>query len=595
MPQHAVGFASNSMSPDRSVLRSLLLAAWEFRGRLFAALALLLAARIASVLVPVALKHIVDALSRPEHVLTLPIALLVGYAVLRFCVVLFSELRDLVFSRVTQRTVARYAQRAFDHLHRMGADFHSRRRTGGLLRELDRGTNAIGYLMGVALFTVLPTVLEIVLVQSVMLLRYSNWFAGIMALTFVLYGGFTFALTARRTMFQRRVNRLDTAAKSRLADSLLNHEAVKLYTNEALESQRFDGILGKWTNAAVANQRTLFALHVGQSAIIALGVSAVMLLAGSGVVGGTLTVGDLVLINAYVIQICMPLNSLGFVYRETRDALTHTDTLFRLLRRKPDQPSPGTLPALGVGSADVRFDAVSFGYSPSRPVLEHVSFRIAPGSTTAIVGGSGSGKSTIARLLLRLYDPSSGQITIDGQDLRSRDPSSIRRSIGVVPQDTSLFNDTIAYNIGYGNPQADRSEIVAAARAARVHEFIESLDQGYETVVGERGAKLSGGERQRIGIARAILKNPPIMIFDEATSALDSANERAIQTELERVSRDRTTLVIAHRLSTVVNADQIIVLDRGRIAECGRHAELIAAQGLYAQLWRMQHRAHERA
>lgn len=575
---------------DRRVFRALFLAAWESRARLFGALLLLSLARVASVLAPIALKHIVDALSHPEQVMALPVLILIGYALLRFGVVLFSELSDLVFSRVTQRTVARYAHAAFTQLLRMGVDFHAKRPTGGLLRDLDRGTNAIGYLMGVAPFTVLPTLLEILLVQTIVLLRYSAWFAVILGVTFLAYGGFTFALTARRTVFQRRVNRLDTAAKSRMADSLLNHEAVSHYTNEPLEAARFESILGKWTHAAVVNQRVLFILHVGQGAIIALGVSGVMLLAGQGVVRGELTVGDLILINAYVIQICLPLNSLGFVYRETRDALTLTETLFRLLRRKPEFADDTGLPALRVGDAEVRFEAVSFAYA-GRRVLRDVSFVIAPGTTTALVGGSGSGKSTLARLLLRLYDPRDGRVLIDGQDLRHLDPRSVRKAIGVVPQATTLFHDTVAFNIGYGDPAASHDRLVAAARAARMHDFIESLPNGYATVVGERGARLSGGERQRIGIARAILKDPPIMIFDEATAALDTTNERAIRLELERIAATRTTLIIAHRLSTVVNAQQILVLDGGRIVERGTHDALLSSGGVYALMWLLQHRA----
>jgi ATP-binding cassette subfamily B protein len=447
--------------------------------------------------------------------------------------------------------------------------------------------------MGVGLFTALPTLIEILLVQGIMLATYSGWFAAIMGATFLVYGSFTFALTSRRTFFQRRVNRLDSAAKSRMADSLLNHEAVKFYTNERLEGRRFEQILGKWTDAAVVNQKALFVLHVGQSAIIAAGVAAVMVLAGYQVAGGALTVGDLILINAYVIQICMPLNSLGFVYRETHDALTHAQTLFRLLRRQPELTESPTLKPLHLSRGEVRFESVGFAYAPGRTVLSDVDFRIAPGTTTAVVGGSGSGKSTLARLLLRFHDPTSGRVQIDDQDLRERSPHSIRAAIGVVPQDTSLFNDTVAYNIGYGDPSASDEAIVAAAKAARVHDLIQSLPNGYSTIVGERGGKLSGGERQRIGIARALLKNPPILIFDEATSALDSQNERAIQQEIERVAASRTTLIIAHRLSTIVNADQILVLDRGRMVERGTHAELLAAGGMYAQMWHLQRQEQE--
>jgi ATP-binding cassette subfamily B protein len=579
---------------NRRIFRALFAAAWESRAHLFGALALLLGARLASVLVPVALKLIVDALSRPEALFTTAlVALLVAYAALRFSVTLFNELRDLVFSRVTLRTVAHYAQAAFNRLHELGAEFHAKRRTGGLLRDLDRGTNAIGYLMGVGLFTALPTLLEILLVQGIMLVNYSGWFAAILAATFLIYGGFTFALTSRRTVFQRRVNRLDSAAKSRMADSLLNHETVKFYTNEKLEGTRFEQILGKWTDAAVFNQKALFLLHVGQSAIIAAGVAGVMVLAGYQVARGTLTVGDLVLINAYVIQICLPLNSLGFVYRETHDALTHTETLFRLLQRKSEVAESAGLKRLHVTRGEVRFEAVEFAYIPGRAVLSGIDFHIAPGTTTAVVGSSGSGKSTLARLLLRFHDPNLGKVLIDGQDLRALSPRSIRAAIGVVPQDTSLFNDTIAYNIGYGNPHAAQAQIVAAAKAAHVHDLIESLPHGYSTLVGERGGKLSGGERQRLGIARALLKDPPILIFDEATSALDTRKEHAIQQELERVAASRTTLVIAHRLSTVENADQILVLERGRIVERGTHAELLALDGLYAQMWRLQRQTQQ--
>jgi ATP-binding cassette subfamily B protein len=498
-------------------------------------------------------------------VLTLPVALLAGYAILRFASTLFNELRDLAFSRVTQYTVATYAQNTFAHLHELGSRFHAQRRIGGLLPDIDRGTNGIAFLLGVGLFTLVPTLLEIVMVVSIMTSRYSYWYTGILGVTFIIYCGFTVIFTARRTIFQRRVNRLDSSAKSLLADSLINYDAVKYFANEKLEAERFRGVMTHWTEAAVENQKALFSLHVGQSAIIAMGVASVMLLAGQGVMTQQMSVGDLVLINAYVIQVCLPLNSLGFVYREARDALVNAEKLFQLLREKPEIEEPPGLPALQVTQGEVVFDNVSFSYEPGRPILHNVSFRIPAGGTVAVVGGSGSGKSTLARLLLRFYDVAGGQIRIDGQDIRSVNMRSLREAIGVVPQEALLFNDTIAYNIGYGRNGASQAEIEAAARAAHIHELIASLPQQYDTPVGERGVKMSGGEKQRIAIARAILKNPPLLIFDEATSALDSQSERAIQSELDQLSKNRTALVIAHRLSTVVGATEILVLERGRI------------------------------
>jgi ATP-binding cassette subfamily B protein len=582
--------------PDRQqVFRDLWRVVSSFPGRITASIVFLILAKFAVVGVPLMLKRIVDELSRPEHVLTLPVALLAGYAVLRFASTLFNELRDLAFSRVTQYTVATYAQNTFAHLHELGSRFHAQRRIGGLLPDIDRGTNGIAFLLGVGLFTLVPTLLEIVMVVSIMTSRYSYWYTGILGVTFLIYCGFTVVFTSRRTIFQRRVNRLDSSAKSLLADSLINYDAVKYFANEKLEAERFRGVMSHWTEAAVENQKALFSLHVGQSAIIAMGVASVMLLAGQGVMTQQMSVGDLVLINAYVIQVCLPLNSLGFVYREARDALVNAEKLFQLLREKPEIDEPPGLPALQVAQGEVIFDNVSFSYEPGRPILHNVSFRIPPGGTVAVVGGSGSGKSTLARLLLRFYDVAGGEIRIDGQDIRSVNMRSLREAIGVVPQEALLFNDTIAYNIGYGRNGASQAEIEASARAAHIHELIASLPQQYETPVGERGVKMSGGEKQRIAIARAILKNPPLLIFDEATSALDSQSERAIQSELDQLSKNRTALVIAHRLSTVVGATEILVLERGRIIERGTHAALLQKGGAYALLWQMQLSSEEDA
>jgi ATP-binding cassette subfamily B protein len=579
---------------EQNILRNLWRVVSAYRWRVVGALVFLILAKVASVSVPLVLKRIVDALSRPEQVTALPVVLLVGYALLRFSSTLFNELRDLLFSRVTQRTVATYAQQVFTHLHALGARFHAHRRIGGLLPDIDRGTNGIAFLLGIGLFTIVPTLIEIALVLAIMGTRYSGWYTAIISVTFLLYTGFTVVFTSRRTIYQRRVNRLDSSAKSRLADSLINYDAVKYFTNEALEAQRFQEIMEHWTGAVVDNQKALFILHVGQSAIIALGVAAVMLLAGRDVMENRMTVGDLVLINAYMLQVCLPLNALGFVYREAKDALVNAEKLFQLLRERPEIDEADNLPPLRVTHGEVVFDHVSFYYDPKRPILSDISFRIPPGKTVAVVGGSGSGKSTLARLLLRFYDVTEGRIMIDGQDIRTVSWKSLRSAIGVVPQDTVLFNDTIAYNIAYGRNGATFNDIVAAAKSAHIHDLIDSLPQKYDTDVGERGVKLSGGEKQRIALARAMLKNPPILIFDEATSALDSKSERAIQAELERLAHDRTTLVIAHRLSTVVAAHEILVLERGRIVERGTHAQLLMQGGVYATLWQLQQRVERR-
>ncbi|QYF92240.1 ABC transporter ATP-binding protein/permease [Massilia sp. PAMC28688] len=558
------------------------------RGRIGLALACLIIAKVATVAVPLLLKRIIDAFTQPQELLRLPVYLLAGYALLRFLSTLFNELRDLLFARVTLHTVSVYAQKTFAHLHALGAGFHARRQIGGLLPDIDRGTSGIAFLLGVGLFTMVPTLVEIGLVLAVMLDRYSAWYCAIIVLMFLGYAGFTLVFTARRVIYQRRVNKLDSGAKSHLADSLINYDTIKYFANETLEADRFRIIMRRWQHAGMGNQRALFVLHVGQSAVIGCGVAAIMLMAGRDVWRGAMRVGDLVLINAYALQVCLPLNALGFVYREARDAWVNAERLFALLRERPDRPDPPGLPRLDPRSGDVVFEHVSFHYELSRPILRDVSFRIAPGRTLAVVGRSGSGKSTLARLLLSLYAPVHGRILIDGQDLAQLSPGSVRAAIGVVPQETALFNESIGYNIAYGRPGSAEADVIAAARAAHVHAFIDALPHKYATLVGERGVKLSGGEKQRIAIARAVLKNPPILIFDEATSALDSDSERAIQRELERLSRDRTTLIIAHRLSTIVHAHHIIVMDAGRIVEQGSHRALLATKGLYARLWNLQ-------
>ncbi len=560
------------------------------RWRIVAAVVLLLLAKLATVAVPLLLKRIIDAFSQASLPATLPLYLLVGYALLRFSSTLFNEWRDLLFVRVTLEAVAAYAQKTFSHLHALGPRFHARRKLGSLLPDIDRGTSGIAFLLGVGLFTIVPTLVEIGLVLAIMLSRYAAGFAGIILVTFLVYAGFTLVFTARRVVYQRRVNKLDSTAKGRLADSLINYDTVKYFSGEAREALRFAAIMGDWQEAGRANQRALFTLHVGQSAVIALGVAAIMVLAGQAVLARSMSVGDLILINAYALQVCLPLNALGFVYREARDAWVNAERLFELLRERPEILDPPGAPPLRPGRGEVVFEHVSFHYEPARPVLVDVSLRIAPGTTLAVVGRSGSGKSTLARLLLRYYDPANGRILVDGQDIRQCASASVRMAIGVVPQETALFNDTIGNNIAYGRSGSSREDVVAACRAAHLHEVIDSLPDKYDTPVGERGVNLSGGEKQRIAIARAVLKNPTILIFDEATSALDADSEHAITRELDRLSQDRTTLVIAHRLSTIVNAHTIVVMDRGRIVEQGTHAELLRRKGAYARLWLLQQR-----
>jgi ATP-binding cassette subfamily B protein len=564
----------------------------HFRGRVFAAAALLILAKVAAVCVPLVLKAIVDLMSRPEALVALPVLLLVGYAAVRFAATLFTELRDLIFARVTQTVVANLSLRTFEHLHSLGARFHVNRATGGLTREVERGTAAVGFLTGAALFQILPTVFEIIAVLVIMIVSYGWLFSSLLLLTFVLYALHTSVFIRRRAVRQRRVNALESLAHRRLVDSLLNYETVKSYANERFETEQLGGILRRSVAAGVDNQVALTELHIGQSAAIAIGIAAVMLMAGSAIMTGELTVGDLVLVNAYVIQVCLPLNSLGFVIRESADALVRAERLFSLLRLAPE-PRTETRPEPVAFDGAVRFENVSFGYEENRQILSDVSFTIVPGTTVAVVGGSGSGKSTLARLLLKFFEPSSGKITIGETPLDAIDARELRAHVGLVPQDTTLFNDTIGYNIAYGRVGASEEAIVAAAKAANVHDFVTALPLGYETIVGERGLKLSGGEKQRIAIARAMLKDPPILVLDEATSALDSRAERAIRGTLERLAAPRTTLVIAHRLSTVVNAHEILVLEAGRIVERGRHAELLERDGLYARMWALQQQERE--
>jgi len=566
----------------------------QYRWRIAFSIALLLVAKVATVAVPLLLKRIIDTFSTaplPARLeLGLPLYLLAGYALLRFSSTLFNEWRDLIFARVTLSTVKAYAEKTFAHLHALGPRFHAGRQVGSLLPDIDRGTGGIAFLLGVGLFTIVPTLVEIGLVLAVMLQNYSPGFSVIILATFLAYCAFTLVFTARRVLYQRRVNKLDSTAKGQLGDSLMNYDTVKAFSNEAWESTKFSGTMDRWKDAGLGNQRALFILHVGQSGVIAIGVAAIMVLAGQAVLLRQMSVGDLVLINAYALQVCLPLNALGFVYRESRDAWVNAERLFALLRQQPEIEDAPDAPTLHASAGEVVFEHVSFHYAPERPVLFDVSLHIPSGTTLAVVGRSGSGKSTLARLLLRLYDPDSGRILIDGQDIRHRSPSSVRRAIGVVPQDTALFNDSIGNNIAYARLDATRDEVADAARAAQLHELIAALPEGYATPAGERGVKFSGGERQRIGIARAILKHPAILIFDEATSALDSVSEHAIAQELERLSHKRTTLIIAHRLSTIVNAHSIVVMDRGRIAEQGAHAELLRREGLYARLWLLQQR-----
>ncbi len=573
---------------DWRTIKSLLPYLLEFRGRVALALAFLAAAKVANVSVPLVLKQIVDAFEQRQALLALPVFLFVAYGLLRLGNSLFGELRDAVFVKVLQRSIRRVALKIFQHLHNLSLRFHLERQTGGVSRDIERGAAGIRFLLNFMLFNILPTILEIGFIAGILLVKYDAWFAIITMLTLVAYVIFTLWVTEWRMIFRRTMNEMDSKANTRAIDSLINYETVKYFNNEDFEARRYDETLAIWEQAAVRNQTSLSFLNVGQSVVIAGGVTALMLLAGYQVMNGKMTIGDLVLVNAFLIQLYMPLNFLGFVYREIRHSLADMERMFGLLEQHPEvRDKPGT-PDLAVTRAHVRFDHVDFSYEPDRQILLDVDFEIPTGQKVAVVGTSGGGKSTIARLLFRFYDVTGGRILIDGQDIRDVTQRSLRANIGIVPQDTVLFNDTVYYNIAYGRPDATREEIFQAATHAHIHHFVESLPKGYDTMVGERGLKLSGGEKQRVAIARAILKRPRILVFDEATSALDSQSEQIIQTALTDVATHHTTLVIAHRLSTIMDADQILVMEGGRIVERGTHAELLARGDIYAHLWALQ-------
>ena len=582
---------------DWATLRRLFPYLWQYKWRVMFALAFMIAAKMANVGVPLLLKQLVDTMNpkggiSTNALLVVPMALLFAYGLLRLSTTLFTELRELIFAKATEGASRSISLQVFRHLHALSLRFHLERQTGGMTRDIERGTRAVHSLISYSLYSIFPTLIEVTLVLSVLAVKFDMWFAWITIIALIFYITFTVVVTEWRTEFRKIMNELDSKAHSRAIDSLLNYETVKYFNNEEFEARRYDVNLERYRLAALKSQRTLSLLNTGQQLIIASGLIAMLWRATQGVMEGRMTLGDLVMVNAFMIQLYIPLGFLGVLYREIKQGLTDLDKMFVLMEREREIADvPCALPlaiSRDAGSPSVAFSHVSFSYDPERPILHDVSFEIPAGKTVAVVGPSGAGKSTLARLLFRFYDVQQGQILLAGQDIKQVTQASVRQAIGIVPQDTVLFNDTVEYNIAYGQPGATREQVEEAARAAHIHNFISATPKGYDTMVGERGLKLSGGEKQRVAIARTLLKNPPILIFDEATSALDSANERAIQAELQSVAQNKTTLVIAHRLSTVVDAHEILVMEAGRIIERGSHAELLAANGRYAEMWALQ-------
>jgi ATP-binding cassette subfamily B protein len=566
-----------------------------------AALAFMVGAKMANVGVPLLLKELVDTMNPKavvgaQALLIVPLGLLLAYGLLRLSTTVFAELRELIFAKATEGASRSISLQVFRHLHALSLRFHLERQTGGMTRDIERGTRAVHSLISYSLYSIFPTLIEVAMVLTLLAVKFDVWFAWITIIALIIYITFTIIITEWRTQFRKEMNELDSTAHSRAIDSLLNYETVKYFNNEEFEAHRYDENLERYRKAALKSQTTLSILNTGQQLIIAAGLVAMLWRATQGVVDGRMTLGDLVMVNAFMIQLYIPLGFLGVLYREIKQSLTDLDKMFTLIEREREIADvPGALPLnlpvpseASEGVASVAFRHVNFAYDPARPILHDISFEIPAGKTVAVVGPSGSGKSTLARLLFRFYDVQGGQILIAGQDIKQVTQASVRQAIGIVPQDTVLFNDTVEYNIAYGKPGATRAQVVEAAQSAHIHNFINATPKGYDTMVGERGLKLSGGEKQRVAIARTLLKNPPILIFDEATSALDSANERAIQAELQSVAQNKTTLVIAHRLSTVVDAHEILVMEAGHILERGSHAELLAANGRYAQMWALQ-------